>query len=143
MTKIKILPRMLTPFSEKDQKCAELAFRDKEIERLTQELAARDERIESMISLIGQFDAAIRRIAHALGDPTCGGVDTGDNINPDTGEPYGHGGHTAYTLEKSIREHEAKVLEEAATYFLHTHGEGTNAEKELRRMAQERRNRGT
>lgn len=51
-----------------------------------------------------QFDAAIRRVATALGGVVCGGVDTEDNINPDTGQPYGPGGHTGWVLAGAAEE---------------------------------------
>ena len=71
-----------------------------EIERLTADGTVLRE-------LITQFDAAIRRITTELTGQACGGVDTGDNINPETGEPYGPGGHTGWLLAS-----EAKKLRE-------------------------------
>lgn len=59
-----------------------------------------------------QFDAAIRRVATALGGVVCGGVDTEDNINPDTGQPYGPGGHTGWVLASEAR----KLREERDRY---------------------------
>jgi len=59
------------------------------------------DRIEALLLLIGQHNAAIRRIAHALGDVVCGGVDTEKEINQETGEPYGPGGHPGFALEKA------------------------------------------
>ena len=67
-----------------------------EIERLTADGTVLRE-------LITQFDAAIRRIATELTGQACGGVDTGDNINPETGEPYGPGGHTGWLLAKEAK----------------------------------------
>lgn len=79
------------------------------------------ERIESLVQLIGQFDAAIRRVATALTGKACGGVDTGDNINPETGEPYGHGGHTGWQLES-----EAKRMRGLLLWALYYHQGGSS-----------------
>ena len=65
---------------------------------------------QNLRALISQFDAAIRRIAAELTDQACGGVDTGNEINPETGEPYGRGGHTGWLLAR-----EARKLREANT----------------------------
>ena len=57
---------------------------------------------------IRMLDAALRRVANALSDAgcgagACGGVDTENEINHDTGKLFGPGGHTGYALEKAIR----------------------------------------
>ena len=65
---------------------------------------------ENLRALIRQFDAAIRRIATELTGQACCGVDIGDEINPDTEEPYGPGGHTGWLLAT-----EAKKLREELT----------------------------
>lgn len=67
------------------------------------QLRESQERIERLVHLIGQFDAAIRRIAAELTDKACGGVDTCDEINPETGNPYGPGGHTGWLLAEEAK----------------------------------------
>ena len=67
----------------------------------------RDDIKRTANDLIHNFDAAIRRIASELTGLACGGVDTGNNINPETNEPYGPGGHTGWLLAS-----EAKKLRE-------------------------------
>ena len=57
---------------------------------------------------IANLDAALRRVADALTGKACGGVDTADEINPETGEPFGPGGHTGWVLAE-----EARKLKEA------------------------------
>ena len=63
-----------------------------------------------LVQLISQFDAAIRRIAAELTGKACGGVDTGDEINPETGEPYGHGGHTGWLLAEEAKNLKARLM---------------------------------
>lgn len=76
---------------------AELAISlQEEIERLESDGKA-------LRTLISQLDAAIRRVAAELTGQACGGVDTGDEINPETGEPYGPGGHTGWLLAQEAR----------------------------------------
>lgn len=49
------------------------------------------------------FDAAISRIAAQLTDSACGGVDTQNEINSETGTPYGPGGHTGWLLAEEAK----------------------------------------
>lgn len=78
-----------------------------ELEKQSADARKEIERLESdgkaLRTLISQFDAAIRRIAAELTGQACGGVDTGDEINPETGEPYGNGGHTGWLLSMEAR----------------------------------------
>lgn len=67
----------------------------------------RDDMKRTADNLIHNFDVAIRKIATELTGQACGGVDTGDNVNPETGKPYGPGGHTGWLLAS-----EAKKLRE-------------------------------
>ncbi len=90
--------------SESPLTVAQMFGRMKQAER---ELIAAYDDLESAKVLIRSFDAAIRHIAAELTGQACGGVDTGDELNPETGEPYGHGGHTGWLLAK-----EAKKLRE-------------------------------
>lgn len=64
---------------------------------------AHEAQVAHMAERLRQFESAIQRIAahvHAC----CGGVDTGREIDPLTGQPYGPGGHTAHEICKRIDE---------------------------------------
>lgn len=69
------------------------------------------ERIESLLQLIRSFDAAIRMVAAELTGQACGGVDPVDNINPETGKPYGQGGHTGWLLAKEAARLKTELAE--------------------------------
>ena len=70
---------------------------------LARDLVAASEDNEALRKLIRNFDVAIRKIATELTGKACGGVDTEDSINPETGEPYGPGGHTGWLLATEAR----------------------------------------
>ena len=101
---------------EKDKELSRLRFRVKrgvwppaglpesEWEKHAQEWPhAESADLEDARTLIRSFDAAIRKIAYELTGQACGGVDTGDEINPETDEPYGPGGHTGWLLATEAR----------------------------------------
>lgn len=64
-------------------------------------------RIEALLERVSQFDSAIQRIGAHVG-ACCGGVDTGHEIDQNTGEPYGPGGHTAVEIIRKIDERTAQ-----------------------------------
>ena len=78
------------------------------------------ERIEALLKLVRSFDAAIQHIATPLGI-ACGGVDTEDNINPETGKPFGPGGHTGWVLTKAVTALQEKAG--ALKWILEEHGD--------------------
>lgn len=88
------------------EKCA---AKDQRITDLGRQLAEAKAGGESLRSLIARFDAAIHRIAAELTDQACCGVDTGDEINPETGEPYGRGGHTGWLLTTEAQKLKAEI----------------------------------
>ena len=95
------------------KKCAHPVFVQAEDARqFERELITACDNIESAKELIRSFDAAIRKIAAELTGKACGGVDTSDEINPETGEPYGPGGHTGWLLASEAR----KLREERDRY---------------------------
>lgn len=90
--------------------------------------------LESARTLIRSFDAAIRRIAAELTGQACGGVDTADEINPETGEPYGPGGHTGWLLTseaRKLREERDRAMTDAATFAAKWHDEEKRADKTI------------
>lgn len=79
--------------------------------QLERELIAACDDLESARTLIRSFDAAIRRIAHELTGQACCGVDTDNEINPETGVPYGPGGHTGWLLAKEAAHLQDKLFQ--------------------------------
>jgi len=57
------------------------------------------------------FDAAIRMLATELTDKACCGVDTENEINPETGKTYGLGGHTGWLLVTEVRKLKQRITD--------------------------------
>jgi hypothetical protein len=83
--------------------------------------------LENAKALVRSFDAAIQHIAAPLGI-ACGGVDTVDEINQETGKPYGPGGHTGWVLTKAVTDlqEKAEALELAFGHYHVNKNDGTD-----------------
>lgn len=79
------------------------------------------------------------RLAAPLGI-ACGGVDTVDNINPETGKPFGPGGHTGWALTDRVKKMLAVVEAAQVGHYAIAKGNcGCGLCTSLRTLLRERR----
>lgn len=81
-----------------------------------------DKENDDLRKLISNFDAAIRMIATELTGEACCGVDTEDEINQETGKPYGPGGHTGWLLAAEARKLKQRIAELTPNAAVHGRG---------------------